>query len=213
MGKIGTLITGAGVVTTLPGQESCDQYLLIGDVDTAMPLSGLNVEVGGDSVINIVGSQPLVSAFAKYMMQFCGTIVGLLLKVATGVISRKTTFRLTNNGVTVPDIFAFSERGNGSPVRAISSGINALSNQVFADFKCLLITPSANLGNLDFVFSDGTPITMTSAEADALFALKNPTEANGKLDAVVTGIDNRNGSIKSVRVNATTAVTVLVINF
>lgn len=215
MAQIGTLVTGAGITTTIGPNADGEQFIVLGDVDTAMPLSGISVDVGGENTINIVGSQPLVSAFAKYMSQFTATLVGLVLKIATGKLMKKTTYRFTNNGVTTPAIFGFSEGSNGpgKPLRALSQGINALSNQVFTKFTALLITPSANLGNLDFVYRDGTSVTMTALEADALFAMKNPTEANGRLDAVVTTIDNREGLIASVRVNATTAVTVVVVNF
>lgn len=213
MSKLTTLITAAGVVTQA-NANYCDQYIMIGDIDTACPIKGLNVEVGGKAVINIQESQPLCSAFSKWLSGFCATLVGLCFKVATGRINKATTIRFVNNGVTTPDIFTFSEAGNGKPIQAISEGINALGNQTFEKFSALMITPSANLGNLDFIFNDGSlPVTMTAAEADALFAMNNPTEANGRLDAVVTTIDNTSGKIKSVRVNATTAVTVLVINF
>lgn len=214
MSQIATLITGAGVVTPVTGLANAEQYIVIGDVDTAMPLTGLSVEIDGEATINIVGSTPLVSSFAKFMSQFTATLVGLVLKIATGQIMKKTTYRFTNAGATTPAIFAFSERGagKGSPVRAISDGINALSNLTYRNFSALMITPAANAGNLDFVFADGTAQTLTAIEADALFAIKNQTDANGRLDPVVTTIDNRDGSIASVRVNATTALTVLKIN-
>lgn len=209
MSQITTLVTGAGVVTTVTGLANAEEYIVIGDVDTAMPLSAINVEIDGEATINIVGSQPLVSAFAKFMSQFTATLVGLVIKVATGQIMKKCTYRFTNNGATTPAIFAFSDSGGGRPVRAISDGINALSNLTYKNFTALMITPAANAGNLDFVFKDGTAQTLTVIEADALFSLKNQTDANGRLDPVVTTIDNRDGSIASVRVNATTALTVL----
>jgi hypothetical protein len=52
---------------------------------------------------------------------------------------------------------------------------------------------------------------MTVVEADAMFSQMNDTEANGRLDVMVTGFDNRRGTIRSVKVNATTALTVLVV--
>lgn len=211
MSQIGTLVTGAAIVTPIPGLSYVDPYLVLGDVDTAMALNGLQVEIDGETTINIVGSTPLVSAFSKFMSQFCSTLVGLVLKIATGRIYAPSTLRFTNAGVTTPGIFNFGDGGNGKPIRAISVGINALSNQVFEKFSALMITPSANLGNIDIQFRDGSPVTMTAIEVDALFAMKNPTEANGRLDAVVTTIDNRDGLIEWVRINATTAVTVLVI--
>lgn len=213
MAQIGTLVTGATVVTPITGLSYVDQYINLGDVDTAMPLTGLQVEIGGETTINIVGSTPLVSAFSKFLSQAVGTVVGLVIKIATGRIYLPSSLRFTNGGATTPAIFNFGDAGNGKPIRAISQGINALSNQLFDKFSCLMITPSANMGNVDFQYKDGTSVTMTALECDALFALKNPTEANGRLDAVVTCIDNTDGKIAWVRVNATTALTVLVIKF
>lgn len=210
---IGALVSGAGIQTTFSGQSWLDGYMLIGDIDTAMPLSGISVEVDGKAVINIAGSQQLVSAFSKYMQQFSATVVGLTLKLATGRVFKNTTYRLTNNGATTPNIMVYSDNDKGVPVRAVSVGINATSFMDFNNFSALQITPSANVNNLEFTFSDGSKSTMLAIEADALFALSNATEANGRLDAVVTTIDNfKNRNISNVRVNTTTAVTVLVIN-
>lgn len=213
MSKIGTLITGAAVVTPITGLAYVDPYIVLGDVDTTMPLTGLQVEIGGETTINIVGSTPLVSAFSKFLSQTVGTVVGLVLKIATGRIYLPSSLRFTNGGATVPDILNFGEGANGKPIRAISQGINALSNQVFDKFSALMITPSANAGNIDIQYKDGTSVTMTALEVDALFAMKNQTEANGKLDAVVTVLDNTEGKIAWARVNATTALTVLIVKF
>lgn len=213
MSRIGTLLTGAAVVTPITGLSYVDPYIVVGDVDTATPLTGLQVEIGGETTINIVGSTPLVSAFAKFLSQVTGPIVGLIIKIATGRIYLPSSLRFTNGGATTPVIYNFGDSGNGKPIRAISQGINALSNQVFDKFTALMITPSANAGNIDFQFKDGTSCTMTVEEVDSLFALQNQSEANGRLDAVVTTIDNRAGEIAWVRVNATTALTVLVVKF
>lgn len=213
MSRIGTLLTGAAVVTPITGLSYVDPYIVVGDVDTATPLTGLQVEIGGETTINIVGSTPLVSAYAKFLSQVTGPIVGLIIKIATGRIYLPSSLRFTNGGATTPVIFNFGDSGNGKPIRAISQGINALSNQVFDKFTALMITPSANAGNIDFQFKDGTSCTMTVEEVDSLFALQNQSEANGRLDAVVTTIDNRAGEIAWVRVNATTALTVLVVKF
>lgn len=213
MSRIGTLITGAGIVTPITGLSYVDPYIVLGDIDTATPLTGLQVEIGGENTINIVGSTPLVSAFSKFLTQTTGAVIGLVFKIATGRIYLPSSLRFTNAGATVPDIFNFGDSSNGKPIRAIQQGINALSNQIFEKFTAIMITPSANVGSVDFQMKDGTSVTYTIAEVDALFNLKNPAEANGRLDAVVSTIDNTDGKIAWVRVNATTAVTVLVIKF
>lgn len=217
MAQIGTLVTGAGVVTTIGPNNGCEQYIVIGDVDTAMPLRGLNVQVNDKPTINIVGSQPLMSAFSKFMSQVAGTVTGLVIKIGTGKLPGKATYRFTNDGVTTPAIFAFSGQqlqDKSFPIKAVTVGINAASYEDFTNFSALMITPSANVGDLEVTFRDKarTKTTISVIEADALFTMGHPAQADGRLDAVVTTIDNRDGSIESVRVNATTAVTVLKIS-
>jgi hypothetical protein len=215
MSQITTLITGAGAITSVLAQDNLDQYITIGDCDTAMPLQGLQVDINSVQQINIVASQPLMSAFAKLMSQFCATIVGIVLKVATGKIRGNTNYRFVNNGVTTPAIFASSGGDiGGNPVNAIMDSVQATSNKTYSGFKYLLVTPVANIGSFDVGFTDGSSNTaMTVIEADSLFSIKNPTEANGRVDQAVTGFDNRDNSIAWVRVNATTAVSVLPIKF
>lgn len=213
MSQIATLVTGAGVNTTVSGQSQLENNMVIGDIDTAMPLTGLKVVLGGRTTIDIQGSTPLVSFFAKFMQRISGTVVGLILKIGSGrLIKEGSSVIFTNGGATTPAIFSYSDKGNGIPINAVTQGINALSNQTFSNFAGLGITPSANVGSFDVLFTDGTSQNMSVIEADAYFASKNDTEANGRFDAVVTGFDNRDRSIESVRVNATTALSVLVIS-
>jgi hypothetical protein len=214
---ITALTTGAGVNTSLSGLGQVEENIVIGTVDTAMPLQGLKVVIGSKTTIDIQGSVPLVSTFAKFMQRVVGSgIVGLILKVATGrIIQQGCSLIFTNGGATTPSVYAYSDNnvnGNGTPLQAVTVGLNALTNQTFQNFAGLFVTPQANVGSFDVVFADGTSQNMSAIEANALFATKNDTQATGVLDAVVTGYDNRDKSIMSVRVNATTAVTVLVIS-
>lgn len=101
MGRIGTLTTGAGIVTILGGQSQLENMLLIGDVDTTNPLRAIQVETEGKTILNI-NSVALISAFMKWQMELTASTVGLLLKLATGRINKTTTYRLTNDGVTTP---------------------------------------------------------------------------------------------------------------
>lgn len=211
MSKLTTLLTGAGVSTIVQGQAQLESAIVIGDVDTAMPLQGIKISINGETKLDISGSQPLVSAFAKFMNRICGTVIGLIIRVATGRINGNTTYTFTNNGATVPDVYAFSDNSNGVPVIGSTKGINALSNETFTKFSALFITPSANVASLDVIWADGTTQNMSVLEMDAHFSELNDTEANGRLDAVVTTCDNRSQCFQSVKVNATTAVTVAAI--
>jgi hypothetical protein len=210
MAQIGSLTTGAGIQTVIAGQSQCEEYLLIGDVDTANPLQAIQVEIDGTPFITI-NTAALITAYMKWLMQTAGAAVGLLLKVATGMIKKNTTYRLTNSGATTPAIFAFSDSKNGVPFIATSKQINPSAYEDFEKFSALFITAPANVSSLEMSFSDGHRATMTAAEAAAMFALRFESETDGYLGGVLC-IDNTNQNIVSVRAFCvTTALTVLVV--
>lgn len=200
MSQIGTLLTGAGVVTVVSGQSRCDMFLLLGDVDTANPLQGLSVEIDGVATVSIANAATLLTAFAKWQQELTASTVGVLFKVATGTIYKSTTYRFTNAGATTPVIQAFSEAPDGAPFIAATDTINALSNQTYERFSALFIQTPANIGSLEFEFTSGHRETMLIAESDARFSLYNQSEADGRLGGVST-IDNGDQSIKSVKIN------------
>lgn len=208
-GLLGALVTGAGVVTTFAGQAQCESMIVIGDVDTANPLRGLSIEIDGVPFINIPASNlALIGAYAKYMSQVVGTVVGLTFKVATGRVPRTTTYRFTNDAATTPNIYAISDADNGVPLLAATEQINASSYQDFDRFSALFIGTPASLTSAEIEFTNGYRATYTQFELQALFALKNQAEANGDLNAV-TVIDNRDQSIRRVRLNCSAANTIL----
>lgn len=212
---IGALVTGAGVVTTFSGRAACDQFIMIGDADTANPLTGLQVDIDGESIINITGNANLVTCFMKFMKQMTASTVGLLSVIATGKTGKNATYKFTNAGATTPNIFAFSQAASGYPIRAAVKGINANDWQEFTKFSALFIHPSANVGSIDIEFENGhREPGLTVAEVDSLLMVTDNTEANARLDSASTVIDNRpflGNQIKKVRVNATTAVSVCVV--
>jgi len=210
MSLLGPLLTGAGVQTTFSGQAQCEQFVLIGDVDTANPLRGVSIEIDGNPFININASLPLMSAFMQWQNESIGATVGFLLKITTGVIAKNTTYRFTNNGVTTPNIFVYSEAPDGIPILATTKGINASSYEDFRKFSALFLTLPASLDRAEIVFNSGHVASMGIEAIDSYFALNNQSEANGRLTAVSV-IDNTEGNIKSVRVFATVAMTVLVV--
>lgn len=207
--QITTLLTGAGVSTVVTGQSQCEQYLLIGDVDTANPLQGLSVDVGGESVFQ-VQSAALLTAYMNWLMEFAGTALGFLVKLGTGLVKKNTTIRLTNAGVTTPAVFAFSETAKGANFLVGTKTINANSNETFDKFSVLILDTPANVSTLLVNYKDGHSTTMQIEESDALFALYNQSGANGRL-GTCSAIDNTKQEIESVRINTngTGAVTVL----
>lgn len=209
---LGVLITGAAVQTTFSGQSQCDEYIVIGGVDTANALSGITVEIDGTPFINIANSAPLVGAYMKWMMETVGAgVVGLMFKVSTGMVKRNTTYRFTNNGVTTPTIRVFSDSRGGVPFIATTKSINISSFEDFSKFSALFITLPANIASVEISFVDGHKATMTAEEVDGLFALNNQSEALGRLNACSV-IDNTKQDITNVRIfAAATALTVLIV--
>jgi len=209
-GLLGALLTGAGNVTTFAAQAQTESMIVIGDVDTTNPLRGLSVEIDGIPFFNIPATNvALISAYAKWAVNIVGTVVGLVFKFATGRVPRSTTYRLTNDGATTPNIYAYSDADNGFPIICATKQINASSYEDFVKFSALFVGTPANLTSAEIVFTNGYRATLTQFELEALFAMKNPTETNGDL-AAVTIIDNRDKSIASCRLYCSAANTILV---
>lgn len=203
MAQIGTLTTGAGVVTTIPGLSQMDEYLVIGDVDTANPLQGLQVDVNGVTLVNIT-VQALITSFAKWLMEMAGTSVGLMIKLSTGRVKGNTTIRLTNSGATTPAIYAFSDSDGGLPFLVATEVILAGGYSDFNSFSSLHISAPANIQQAIVTFAGGFQTVMSMPELCAYFALTNNSEADGQLGGVVV-VDNSRGNIENVRVFATGA--------
>jgi hypothetical protein len=203
MAQIGTLASGNGTVTNIAGLSQLDEFILVGDVDTANPLQGLTVEVNGDTLINIQ-NQSLITGFAKWMMETAGAVVGLMLKVSTGRIKGSTNLRFVNTGATTPTIFSFSDSDAGTPIFANTETVLAGSYKDFESFTSLIMHSPANVGQCTAFFSNGFSSNMTAAEIAGYFALENQSEVDGYLGGCLV-VDNRDGRYKGFRVNAVTA--------
>jgi hypothetical protein len=203
MAQIGTLASGAGVVTSFNGLSQLDEFMLIGDVDTTNPLQGLTVEVNGETLINIQ-NQALITAFSKWLMETVGSVVGLLLKFSTGRIKGNTNIRLVNSGATTPAIFAFSDSDGGRPFLVATEVILPGSYSDYSGFSALFLSAPANVQQAVVTFADGFQTIMTAVELAAYFSITNQSETDGFLGGVVV-IDNSAGNIQSVRIFATGA--------
>jgi hypothetical protein len=201
MGQIATLLTGAGVTTNIVGQTQCESVILIGDVDTALPIQGLTVEIDGSPFFN-VQSAALLIAYSKWLNNTINgaAVIGICLRIATGMMPRNTNYRLTNAGATTPPVYAFSDNDMGVPFLVATKTINALSFDDFAQFSALFIQTPANLLNAEIAWTNGSKKTYLGVELDCMYAMKKQSEANGQL-AGVTLIDNTDQSIKQVRIN------------
>lgn len=214
---ITALTTGAGINTITPAQSQMESDILIGDVDTAMPCRGVKVNIDGNTTMDVQGSQPLISVLSK-LSQFIagGGVIGMIIKIGTGrMICKAGQVTFTNDAATTPAVYWNSQRSNGRAINARTTTINPNSNQTFSgvEFAYLAVTNPANISSFDMTFADGLQQNLSVVEADALFAKTNETEANGRLDALVTCFDNTaRTKIASVRINvAGTAVTVMTV--
>lgn len=213
MAQIGVMLTGAGVPTVIAAQSQCEGYLLIGDVGTVPPLQGLSVEVDGIPFIQI-NDADLIEAFAQWQQEgdLANANLGYMLKIATGKIKKNTTLRLVNNGVTTPNIYAFSDNDAGVPMQATTKTINANSYEVFDKFSALLVKGHANIASIEVVWADGSKATVTVVELAALFNLMNQSETDGFLaGGVVLPIDNTGAGIRSLQINTNNGGTVTVL--
>jgi hypothetical protein len=203
MAQIGTLTGGAGVVTSFNGLTQLDEFLVVGDSDTANPLQGLTVEVNGETLINIQ-VQALITAFGKWLMEMNGSTVSTMIKVATGRIKGSTNIRLINAGATTPAVYAFSDSDGGLPFISATEVILAGSYSDYSGFSSLMISAPANVQSAIVTFADGYTATVTPVELAAYFSLENNSEADGYLGGVLV-VDNRSNRISSIRIFATGA--------
>lgn len=210
------LTTGAGISTIVTGQQQCDNVIVVAAVDTANPLQGLVVEIGGTAFINILNNASIVGAFAKWMsggiLAGASTVVGLTLRIATGQIIRNTKITFVNNGATTPAVYSYSDNDNGAPVNAATNSINANSFQVYEKFSSLIVATPANVTNFDVLYRCMDPKTgrftgrylrtnMTMQEMAADYISYNSNaEASGFVNTCLI-IDNRSKRYESVRIN------------
>lgn len=197
MSRIGTLLTGAGVETVFPGQSQCAEYLVIGTVGDGN-IQGLSVEIDGQPFFNVKGAAVL-QAYGAWLNQWVTNEVGIVFKLATGMIKKNTTYKITNNAAATPAVFVFSDSKDGIPFVASTKGINLSSFEDFNRFSALFINTSANLDNAVVDFADGHSETMSVEELRALYATKQPLTTLADTTIIIT---NNDQSIKNVRLFA-----------
>lgn len=191
MSKFGTLITGNGVATIV-NLPFVPQFLLVGTVDTDLPIEGLSVSIEGVDKISIVDNQSLLQAYAKWSMEGmlgADVKIGQLLKIADGKISGKDCqITITNAGVSTPDIYAYSDRKGANGLNFGTSTIQSSSNKVYNQFGALFF-PTANVDYAQVTWKNGHSDKLTVPELRSLFVQTNQTDADGQL-AGITVIDN-----------------------
>jgi hypothetical protein len=186
-------LSGTDGATTIITRPYTPELLVIGSIDTDVPLSRITVTVGGE-VVQEVSGQANIQAMAKYLMECllgADVKIGMMLKVADGFLAgQNVEIKLTQTGTSTASIYGFSDnKGAGLLVRAGQETIQASSNIELTGFTALFI-PTTNFQDAQVVFADGHSERLSQQELAALFALENQADADGLLAGVLC-VDNK----------------------
>lgn len=183
MSQIGTLTTGASVVTTI-NLQYVPEFIIVGNSFTDASLSGVSWNVSGKELVNVAGANP-VYAFGRFKNNgdLTNQVVNTIFTTGYGYLpNQQFQLRLTNAGVTTPAIYAFSRRrGNGRVITASQQVVINGANQRYSNFLALQFLQT-NVSRIDIewknaqtgeTFSD----SLLPAEINTLFGLDNISEA------------------------------------
>lgn len=196
MSQIGTLIGGAGVVTTI-NLQYVPEFIVVGSsfTPTDVDLDAISWNVSGQELVNINGNAAL-NAFAKFKGNgdLVNQIITQIFQTGFGYLgNQQFQVRFTNAGATTPDIFAFSRRrGNSRVLTAAQQVVLDGANQRYSGFLALMFD-ATNVTRVDMTFKNAATKetftdSLTPAELATLFGLDNISE-DGLLSAL-TVIDN-----------------------
>lgn len=196
MSKIGDLTTGAGVQTSLD-KNKLHQYILVGDIETSLPITQFVASVSGVTKIRVVG-QAIVQAFSNLVgsaLLGANVKVGQALPIANGGAGNTAcNYSLTNAGATTPEIFGnsidmidTSGRNNGL-VSADMVVIQDGDSQSFTDFDYLIVDATNlqdDVTNYDF-YSGWNESALSIAELEEIATLElSYTDADGRLSGCI----------------------------
>ena len=220
MAQIGTMTTGAGVVTSL-NLPYCPQYLIVNNTySETFDLTNLDVSINGQSTVSLIGADD-IDAVAQIKSHSTGDAAaaanGLImaLELSNGEINAPTLIRLTNEGANTNAIFGVSQQVGTAPYRVSQFSINATSNQIFQDFDYLLINSSpTNIDSIEIQWSNGFKDRYAAEELPVLFRNQYAAEFSGKFSSNkdIAWINNEDGLIANATIytNATGSSTVTV---
>jgi hypothetical protein len=204
MAQIGTMTTGAGVVTSL-NLPYCPQYLIIDVVyQGTFDLTNIDVSINGQSTVSLIGADD-IDAVAQLRAQVSATDaqVMMALELANGEINAPTLIRLTNEGANTNAIFGVSSQVGTAPYRYSQFTINATSNQIFQDFDSVLINSSpTNIDSIEIQWTNGYKDRYAPQELPALFKSMYASQNIGNFSAAgdISLIDNSDGLISNATV-------------
>jgi hypothetical protein len=208
MAQIGTMTTGAGVVTTI-NLPYCPQYLVIDNTyQGSFDLTNIDVSINGQSTISLIGDDD-IDAVAQ-IRSHSGTDTNstneallMALELADGQIDAPTLIRLTNQGTNTNKIYGVSSRVGSSAYRYSQFTVNATSNQTFSSFDSVLINSSpTNIDSIEIQWVDGFKDRYAPEELPVLWRNLYGAEENGMFagGADVAFINNEDGNIANCTV-------------
>ena len=163
MAQIGTMTTGAGVVTSI-NLPYCPQYLVIDNTYSGtLDLTNIDVSINGQSTISLIGADDIdaVAQIRSHSSQSSQALTGdaglvMALELANGQIDAPTLIRLTNEGANTNAILGVSSGVGSSAYRYSQFTVNATSNQTFSSFDSVLINSSpTNIDSIEIQWVDG----------------------------------------------------------
>ena len=213
MAQIGTMTTGAGVVTSL-NLPYCPQYLILDNsYSGTFDLTNIDVSINGQSTISLIGADDIdaVAQIKSHPSVDDGNVI-MAMELANGEINAPTLIRLTNEGANTNSIYGVSSQVGTAPFRYSQFTINATSNQIFQDFDSVLINSSpTNIDSIEIQWTNGYKDRYAPQEIPVLFRNMYASESLGAFS--VTGdlawINNEDNLISNCTVytNATGSAT------
>jgi hypothetical protein len=204
MAQIGTMTTGAGVVTSL-NLPYCPQFLIVKNVYSGtFDLTNIDVSINGQSTVSLIGADD-IDAVAQIKSHTSDADANnmMALELSNGEINAPTLIRLTNEGANTNSIFGVSSQVGTAPYRYSQFTINATSNQIFQDFDSVLINSSvANIDSIEIQWVDGYKDRYAPQELPVLFRSLYSAEDTAQFSATgdIAWINNEDGNIANCTV-------------
>jgi hypothetical protein len=216
MAIIGSMTTGAGILTSLILPQS-PQYLIIDNsYGGTFDLTNLDVSINGASTISLIGADDIDSvAQIKSHESAADNYLSMAIELADGQINASTLIRLTNEGTNTNTIYGVSKQVGTAPYRISQYTLNQTSNQVFQDFDYLLINSSpTNIDSVEIQWLNGFKNRYAPQELSVLFRNMYASMGSSQFSTAkdVAWINNEDGLIANCTVfsNSSGSVTVTV---
>lgn len=201
---LGTLTSGAGVVTTFNTTYLPKQFFYV----AATQLTGVKITVQGDGVIFDSDTAGLNHCGVS---RIYGQVTnGYLFTISNGLIKGKNViWEFTNSAAQNPTVFVASDEtpaeGTAMYLQLLRQAILANSGQDFTDFATLSLPSLSATDVVNVLYRDGTQQQLNRADIQAALA-----RFQNVVNTPIYTIDNYAGDIKRVNVLAGAAQTAYV---